>query len=158
MNVYKGRMPTKIELTLEQSQQGVSNDVLVESAPSLRLLKPKRTNRVSRAKRIIQLVNSLGTHLMRQTLVVTSISSQAVKQESLRIILVILAEHSGGSDTLSIHNDEMEKIFQCIIKQRVVKVTCEILRIKLVLTGLRIDGCEFNVNQNGFREMELTTS
>ncbi|GKG06425.1 hypothetical protein Tco_0326511 [Tanacetum coccineum] len=25
--VYKGRMPTKIELTLEQSQQGVSNDV-----------------------------------------------------------------------------------------------------------------------------------
>ncbi|GJR18007.1 hypothetical protein Tco_0966534 [Tanacetum coccineum] len=29
MNVYKGRMPTKIELTLEQSQQGVSNDVLM---------------------------------------------------------------------------------------------------------------------------------
>ncbi|GJR42288.1 hypothetical protein Tco_1310391 [Tanacetum coccineum] len=28
-NVYKGKMPTKIELTLEQSQQGVSNDVLV---------------------------------------------------------------------------------------------------------------------------------
>ncbi|GKD76796.1 putative ribonuclease H-like domain-containing protein [Tanacetum coccineum] len=27
--MYKGRMPTKIELTLEQSQQGVSNDVLV---------------------------------------------------------------------------------------------------------------------------------
>ncbi|GKB34585.1 hypothetical protein Tco_0879527 [Tanacetum coccineum] len=29
MIVYKGRMPTKIELTLEQSQQGVSNDVLI---------------------------------------------------------------------------------------------------------------------------------
>nr|GEV59372.1 hypothetical protein [Tanacetum cinerariifolium] len=29
MNEYKGRMATKIELTLEQSQQGVSNDVLV---------------------------------------------------------------------------------------------------------------------------------
>ncbi|GJV00710.1 hypothetical protein Tco_1329980 [Tanacetum coccineum] len=29
MNEYKGIMPTKIELTLEQSQQGVSNDVLV---------------------------------------------------------------------------------------------------------------------------------
>ncbi|GJT69777.1 hypothetical protein Tco_1029063 [Tanacetum coccineum] len=28
MNEYKGIMPTKIELTLEQSQQGVSNDVL----------------------------------------------------------------------------------------------------------------------------------
>nr|GEU56896.1 pyrophosphate--fructose 6-phosphate 1-phosphotransferase subunit alpha [Tanacetum cinerariifolium] len=28
MNEYKGRMPTKIELTMEQSQQGVSNDVL----------------------------------------------------------------------------------------------------------------------------------
>ncbi|GJU06218.1 hypothetical protein Tco_1122648, partial [Tanacetum coccineum] len=26
---YMGIMPTKIELTLEQSQQGVSNDVLV---------------------------------------------------------------------------------------------------------------------------------
>ncbi|GJY72675.1 hypothetical protein Tco_0476378 [Tanacetum coccineum] len=30
MNEYKGIMPTKIELTLEQSQQGVSNDVLVQ--------------------------------------------------------------------------------------------------------------------------------
>ncbi|GJZ21068.1 hypothetical protein Tco_0558107 [Tanacetum coccineum] len=29
MNEYKGIMPTKVELTLEQSQQGVSNDVLV---------------------------------------------------------------------------------------------------------------------------------
>ncbi|GJR53472.1 hypothetical protein Tco_1403993 [Tanacetum coccineum] len=28
-NFYIGRMPTKIELTLEQSQQGVSNDVLM---------------------------------------------------------------------------------------------------------------------------------
>ncbi|GKG10360.1 hypothetical protein Tco_0341760, partial [Tanacetum coccineum] len=27
--MYMGIMPTKIELTLEQSQQGVSNDVLV---------------------------------------------------------------------------------------------------------------------------------
>ncbi|GKB78644.1 hypothetical protein Tco_0945539 [Tanacetum coccineum] len=40
MNVNKGRMPTKIELTLEQSQQGVSNDVLdwfkkVERPPTL---------------------------------------------------------------------------------------------------------------------------
>nr|GEW79941.1 probable LRR receptor-like serine/threonine-protein kinase At4g36180 [Tanacetum cinerariifolium] len=37
----RGRMPTKIELTLEQSQQGVSNDVLVAVSSSLRLLKPK---------------------------------------------------------------------------------------------------------------------
>ncbi|GJT38096.1 hypothetical protein Tco_0937961 [Tanacetum coccineum] len=29
MNVLLGIMPTKIELTLEQSQQGVSNDILV---------------------------------------------------------------------------------------------------------------------------------
>ncbi|GKG04006.1 hypothetical protein Tco_0314393, partial [Tanacetum coccineum] len=29
MNENKGIMPTKIELALEQSQQGVSNDVLV---------------------------------------------------------------------------------------------------------------------------------
>ncbi|GKB73123.1 hypothetical protein Tco_0934535 [Tanacetum coccineum] len=34
-------MPTKIELTLKQSQQGVSNDVLVAVCSSLRLLKPK---------------------------------------------------------------------------------------------------------------------
>nr|GEY48967.1 putative reverse transcriptase domain-containing protein [Tanacetum cinerariifolium] len=33
-------MPTKIELALEQSQQGVSNDVLVAICSSLRLLKP----------------------------------------------------------------------------------------------------------------------
>ncbi|GJT45654.1 putative reverse transcriptase domain-containing protein [Tanacetum coccineum] len=31
MNVHKGIMPTKIELTLEQSQQDVSNDVLAET-------------------------------------------------------------------------------------------------------------------------------
>ncbi|GKC50918.1 hypothetical protein Tco_1073663 [Tanacetum coccineum] len=31
MNEYKGIMPIKIELTLEQSQQGVSNDVLAET-------------------------------------------------------------------------------------------------------------------------------
>ncbi|GJW79637.1 hypothetical protein Tco_0143612 [Tanacetum coccineum] len=55
MNVYKGRMQTKIELTLEQSQQGVSNDVLCckavegdrdekemwQSAPACRILKLK---------------------------------------------------------------------------------------------------------------------
>ncbi|GJW48748.1 retrovirus-related pol polyprotein from transposon TNT 1-94 [Tanacetum coccineum] len=32
MNENKGRMPTKIELTLEQSQQGVSNDVLSKNS------------------------------------------------------------------------------------------------------------------------------
>ncbi|GKD52490.1 hypothetical protein Tco_1281466, partial [Tanacetum coccineum] len=31
MNVFKGIMPTKIKLTLGQSQQGVSNDVLAET-------------------------------------------------------------------------------------------------------------------------------
>nr|GEU72102.1 hypothetical protein [Tanacetum cinerariifolium] len=41
MNEYKGRMPTKIELELEQSQQDVSNDILVAVSSSLRLLKPK---------------------------------------------------------------------------------------------------------------------
>ncbi|GJR41353.1 hypothetical protein Tco_1217037 [Tanacetum coccineum] len=39
---YRGRMPTKIELTLEQSQQGVSNDVLVDRLLQLRLLKPNK--------------------------------------------------------------------------------------------------------------------
>nr|GEX32501.1 hypothetical protein [Tanacetum cinerariifolium] len=40
MNKYKRRMQTKIELALEQSQQGVSNDALVAVSSSLRLLKP----------------------------------------------------------------------------------------------------------------------
>nr|GEV19179.1 integrase, catalytic region, zinc finger, CCHC-type, peptidase aspartic, catalytic [Tanacetum cinerariifolium] len=40
-NENKGIMPTKIELTLEQLQQGVSNDVLVAVSSSLRVLKPK---------------------------------------------------------------------------------------------------------------------
>ncbi|GJT64969.1 hypothetical protein Tco_1016449 [Tanacetum coccineum] len=35
MNVLKGIMPTKIELTLEQSQQGVSNDVLTNKGDEL---------------------------------------------------------------------------------------------------------------------------
>nr|GFC00546.1 hypothetical protein [Tanacetum cinerariifolium] len=51
MNEYKGRMPTKIELTLEQSQQGVSKDVLVAVSSSLRLLKPKSAQIESRAKK-----------------------------------------------------------------------------------------------------------
>ncbi|GJS24637.1 hypothetical protein Tco_0453269 [Tanacetum coccineum] len=38
MNEYKGIMPTKIELTLEQSQQGVSNDVLISKSINERLL------------------------------------------------------------------------------------------------------------------------
>ncbi|GKG26015.1 hypothetical protein Tco_0399161, partial [Tanacetum coccineum] len=33
---YDWRMPTKIELTLEQSQQGVSNDVLVSIEAALK--------------------------------------------------------------------------------------------------------------------------
>nr|GEU71252.1 hypothetical protein [Tanacetum cinerariifolium] len=40
-------MPTKIELTLEQSQQGVSNDVLVAVSSSLRLLNPKAADDVA---------------------------------------------------------------------------------------------------------------
>ncbi|GJW61453.1 retrovirus-related pol polyprotein from transposon TNT 1-94 [Tanacetum coccineum] len=38
MNEFKGIMPTKIELTLEQSQQGVSNDVLAETGSIHNLL------------------------------------------------------------------------------------------------------------------------
>ncbi|GJU36612.1 hypothetical protein Tco_1184966 [Tanacetum coccineum] len=39
-NTVMGIMPTKIELTLEQSQHGVNNDVLVANCSSLRVLKP----------------------------------------------------------------------------------------------------------------------
>nr|GEX29344.1 hypothetical protein [Tanacetum cinerariifolium] len=44
MNEYKGRMLTKVELTLEQSQQGVSNDVLKRNCPQYlaELLKKKK--------------------------------------------------------------------------------------------------------------------
>nr|GEW94618.1 hypothetical protein [Tanacetum cinerariifolium] len=44
----KGRMPTKIELTLEQSQQGVSNDVLARRVDGL--IKCKLTGYVYRVK------------------------------------------------------------------------------------------------------------
>nr|GFB03273.1 hypothetical protein [Tanacetum cinerariifolium] len=42
-------MPTKIELTLEQSQQGISNDVLVAVSSSLRFLKPNEDGNPARA-------------------------------------------------------------------------------------------------------------
>ncbi|GJY67571.1 alpha,alpha-trehalose-phosphate synthase [UDP-forming] 1-like protein, partial [Tanacetum coccineum] len=38
MNEDKRKMPTKVELTLEQSQQGVSDDVLSQPQTALRLL------------------------------------------------------------------------------------------------------------------------
>ncbi|GKD36747.1 hypothetical protein Tco_1256954 [Tanacetum coccineum] len=89
MNVYKGRMPTKIELTLEQSQQGVSKEVL------------KRVN--AYAVIITMLIAGIedGTSWTH---------SQAVNKspthypcDSARTFRVIL---------FSIHNDEW-KSFQC---------------------------------------------
>nr|GEY82170.1 hypothetical protein [Tanacetum cinerariifolium] len=49
-------MPTKIELTLEQSQQGVSNDVLVAVSSSIRFLKPK-VHKLSLEPRRDQIIN-----------------------------------------------------------------------------------------------------
>ncbi|GJS71564.1 putative ribonuclease H-like domain-containing protein [Tanacetum coccineum] len=49
MNVYKGRMPTKIELTLEQSQQGVSNDILITKHEGTSLQREQRT-KIKRAQ------------------------------------------------------------------------------------------------------------
>ncbi|GJT25594.1 hypothetical protein Tco_0895531 [Tanacetum coccineum] len=55
-------MPTKIELTLEQSQQGVSNDVLVPVCSSLQILNQKVHKSRSRARRD-QIINLIRTQL-----------------------------------------------------------------------------------------------
>nr|GEZ24370.1 hypothetical protein [Tanacetum cinerariifolium] len=60
MNEFKGRMPTKIELTLEQSQQGVSYDVLVAVCSSLRVLKPN-AHKLSLEPTRDQIINLIRT-------------------------------------------------------------------------------------------------
>nr|GEU75857.1 putative reverse transcriptase domain-containing protein [Tanacetum cinerariifolium] len=50
MNEYKGRMQTKIELTLEQSQQGVSNDVLASPPDSEPVSLEEVTDEILRVK------------------------------------------------------------------------------------------------------------
>ncbi|GJR27244.1 retrovirus-related pol polyprotein from transposon TNT 1-94 [Tanacetum coccineum] len=102
----EGRMPTKIELTLEQSQQGVSNDVLVsiEGVEELKRnvwIKGEKNEALHTQLRAEKPVHKLLTRVLR---------SQAVNKspthypcDSARTFRVIL---------FSIHNDEW-KSFQC---------------------------------------------
>nr|GEU32336.1 copia protein [Tanacetum cinerariifolium] len=78
----KRRMPTKIELTLEQSQQGVSNDVLSQE---------------------INKKNSLG-HIPLQTLVEHH-QVHKLLTRVLRIILEILPEHLSGTYVFTVKID-----------------------------------------------------
>ncbi|GJS73232.1 putative zinc finger, CCHC-type containing protein [Tanacetum coccineum] len=113
-----GRMPTKIELTLEQSQQGVSNDVLVsiegveelkrnvwikgekEMKPPLNL--GKKTGSIHMLFRITMVFAELKRHSWHYSQVVNK-SPTHYPCDSARTFRVIL---------FSIHNDEW-KSFQC---------------------------------------------
>ncbi|GJT05076.1 hypothetical protein Tco_0839538 [Tanacetum coccineum] len=124
MNVYKGRMPTKIELTLEQSQQGVSNDVLITMLiadieddimdPVMQCTTLPSHSGFSQ-KKLVSVVTEIHTtsiDFLRRVMINMGIgdSSQAVNKspthypcDSARTFRVIL---------FSIHNDEW-KSFQC---------------------------------------------
>ncbi|GJW54248.1 hypothetical protein Tco_0098333 [Tanacetum coccineum] len=65
MNEFKGIMPTKIELTLEQSQQGVSNDVLAE------------TGSIPYAVRITMLIADIEDDIMDPVMQCTTLSSHS---------------------------------------------------------------------------------
>ncbi|GJS85149.1 hypothetical protein Tco_0751690 [Tanacetum coccineum] len=94
----EGRMPTKIELTLEQSQQGVSNDVLV--ADSLLQLdyfiKTKRTNQ-SRAKTLRVILFIIHSDDMGKS------SSVIIKQHSGRSYALSWKPCQGDSLNLPDH-------------------------------------------------------
>nr|GEY82353.1 hypothetical protein [Tanacetum cinerariifolium] len=92
-------MPTKIELALEQSQQGVSNDVLVAVSSSLRLLKPKMH------KLSLELIRDPIINLIRtQSTYNTCCSSynNIWYKRVLRIILEILPEHPSDTKVFTV--------------------------------------------------------
>nr|GEU85885.1 retrovirus-related Pol polyprotein from transposon TNT 1-94 [Tanacetum cinerariifolium] len=92
-------MPTKIELALEQSQQGVSNDVLVEVSSSLRLLKPKM-HKLSLEPIKDPIINLIRTQSMYNTC--CSSYNNIWYQRVLRIILEILPEHSSDTKVFTV--------------------------------------------------------
>nr|GEX49345.1 reverse transcriptase domain-containing protein [Tanacetum cinerariifolium] len=83
-------MPTKIELTLEQSQQGVSYDVLVAVCSSLRVLKIKCAQIESRANKR-SIINLVRTQCQIHLLNIIKFTS--CNQRVLRIFLENLPEH-----------------------------------------------------------------
>nr|GEX69747.1 putative ribonuclease H-like domain-containing protein [Tanacetum cinerariifolium] len=85
---------TKIELALEQSQQGVSNDVLVAVSSSLRLLKPN-VHKLSLEPIRDKIKNLIRTQSMYNTY--CSSYNNIWYQRVIRIFLEILPEHP--SDT-----------------------------------------------------------
>nr|GEU61860.1 hypothetical protein [Tanacetum cinerariifolium] len=90
---------TKIELTLEQSQQGVSNDVLVAVSSSLRLLKPK-VHKLSLEPIRDQIINLNRTQTMYNTC--CSSYNNIWNQRVLRVILDILPEHPSDTKVFTV--------------------------------------------------------
>ncbi|GJV22768.1 hypothetical protein Tco_1375463 [Tanacetum coccineum] len=106
MNVYKGRMPTKIELTLEQSQQGVSNDVLVSIEGVEEL---KRNVWIKGVKKEALHTTYIGINTYSCQITGCSADIEVASwthcyQESFALSLVILKYIQ--DILLSIHNDE----------------------------------------------------
>nr|GEV40185.1 DNA helicase [Tanacetum cinerariifolium] len=92
-------MQTKIELTLEQSQQGVSNDVLVAVSSSLRLLK-LNVHKLSLEPIRDQIKNLIRTQSMYNTC--CSSYNNTWYQRVLRIFLEILPEHPSDTKVFTV--------------------------------------------------------
>nr|GEX79683.1 RNA-directed DNA polymerase, eukaryota [Tanacetum cinerariifolium] len=95
---FKGRMPTKIELTLEQSQQGVSYDILVAVCSSLRVLKIKCAQIKSRANKR-SIINLIGHNVNMHLLII--IKFTGCNQRVLCSFLENLPEHSSDTKVLT---------------------------------------------------------
>nr|GEW56252.1 RNA-directed DNA polymerase homolog [Tanacetum cinerariifolium] len=92
-------MPTKIELTLKQSQQGVSYDVLVAVSSSLRLLKPK-VHKLSLEPIRDPIINLIRKQSMYNTC--CSSYNNIWYQRVLRIIIEILPEHPSDTKVFTV--------------------------------------------------------
>nr|GEW29035.1 ribonuclease H-like domain-containing protein [Tanacetum cinerariifolium] len=99
MNEYEGRMLTKIELALEQSQQGVINDILVAVTSSLRLLKPN-AHKLSLEPIRDPIINLIRTLSMYNTC--CSPYNNIWYQRVLRIFLENLPEHPSDTKVFTV--------------------------------------------------------
>ncbi|GJX15028.1 hypothetical protein Tco_0206786 [Tanacetum coccineum] len=104
--MYMGIMPTKIELTLEQSQQGVSNDVLVsiEGVEEIKGVKKEALHTLKAETGSIHMLSE-SQDTFPFILSFTHCGNKVILRV-LRIILVILPEHP--SDTKDHLKMEME--------------------------------------------------
>nr|GEX33681.1 uncharacterized mitochondrial protein AtMg00810-like [Tanacetum cinerariifolium] len=133
MNEYKERMPTKIELALEQSQQAVSNDVLMAVSSSLRLLKPN-VHKSSLEPIRDPIINLIRTQSMYNTCY--SSYNNIWYQRVLRIILEILPEHQ--SDT---------KVFTVKMEILLEPMSNKLLLVKIIIFIVD-SGCSKHMTRN----------